>query len=482
MSCRSTKAGTVAHRIARNLSGLPDKTVQTLFHSLKREGAGLPDPSPEELEAWRIRMRDLIDAADLTPAQRERSEHDLFLARDEIPDGATFYSWSGIEARARQEAALRGVKGMVVDLEEPGAQAANYELGPDGRPVKVWYASYGSNLDRGRFLTYIAGGTPEGSGTHHEGARDKTLPEDDIAIRFHGRMHFAASSNRWGGGGVAFMDSDTAGHALGRAYEIGMEQFDDVVAQENGRKPGDLTVPVDEALAAGKSKATIGLYGTLVHIGDYNNAPVFTFTGSFSAQEALHSQYDEKSSFLNSTNVPSDNYLRMVGSGLSETFGMSVDEQADYLRGSLGAHTLNREALVHVLSTPPDKVELRAKYKPVKASKKSSRRRALGTSLSDRWTDEWDSYRSDSYNNYSSWYDEPRGPHARPGSFAWYADDSFQSEFEDEPSVNWWDYDTAEEYEAALSVTNYQRDGQVYRKLCAYCGEHGHKMHDCPHL
>lgn len=477
MSCRSTKAGTVAHRIARNLSGLPDKTVQTLFHSLKREGAGLPDPTPEEIEAWRIRMRDLVENCDLSPAQRERSEHDLFLARDEIPDGATFYSWSGIEARARQEAALRGVKGMVVDLDEPGSQAANYELGPDGRPVRVWYASYGSNLDRERFLTYIAGGTPAGSATEHEGARDKTLPQADIAIRYHGRMHFAASSNRWGGGGVAFMDSDSAGHALGRAYELGMEQFDDVVAQENGRKPGDLTVPVDEALATGRSKATFGLYGTLVHIGDYDNAPVFTFTGNFSAQEALLSQHDKKASSFNATNVPSDNYLRMVGSGLADTFGMNVEEQADYLRGSLGAHTLNREALITVLSTPPDKVAPRPKYKAVSESKTSKRRRALGRTLSDRWDSEWESYREDARREYDSWFEhENRDP--RPGSFGWYADDSF----DDEPTVNWWDYATESEYEAALSATRYSSGSQVYRKLCAYCGEHGHKMHDCPHL
>ena len=475
MSCRSTRGGTLAHRLARHNSGLPDATVQRLFHALKREAAAadVPTGSPDEQREWREQMSDLLEQSHLTSKARARSEHDLLLSREEQPDAATFYSWQHIDARARQQAALRGAKADVVDLAPPGAHAEHYELGPDGRPVMVWYASYGSNLDRNRFLTYLTGGTPDGSHTSHDGARDHTLPADDIAIRYQGRMHFAGSSGRWGGGGVAFIDPGDTGHALGRAYLISAEQFDDVVAQENARTPGTLTTPITEALTQGTTKATAGLYGTLVHIGDYQGAPVMTFTSAFTAVDALHNSHHAKTGGWDVTNTPHNNYLRMIGSGLSDTFGMDIPSQADYLRGSLGAHDISRDTLITVLSTPPDPT-------PAPTSRIRPRRTLTGSwSLDDnwgtpvrgsrgtrdpyhsgtsgRWADEWDSYRSEDRTSF----------------------DIFDSRGSTEK--HWWNFDTDSEYEAYLTELEAAEE-TAYLRYCQNCGSSRHRLRDCPDL
>lgn len=487
MSCRTTKGGTVAHRIARAYSGLSDNSVQKLFHALKREGENFPDPTPEEIEAFRIRMRKLIEESGMSEAQIARSEQDLFHVLAENPTGATFYSWNNIEALARQESVIRSVKGMVVDLEEPGSQAEFYEIGEDGRPLKVWYASYGSNLAKDRFETYIAGGAPEGTYTAHPGARDTTLPEEDVAIRYHGRMHFAAASNRWGGGGVAFMDDDAPGHSLGRAYKIGMQQFDDVVAQENGRKPGDMTVETKEALAVGKSKIGYGLYGTLVHIGDFENAPVFTFTSDFTAKEALTSLYEAKGKVM-PTNSPTDNYMRMIGSGLSETFGMSEYEQADYIRGSLGASTITREHIIKVLTTPMDEVKPpKATYRPYKEYKYSG---SKYSTRNDRWDEEWDSYKSADYWGTGSSDYWGKSSDGLPYPDNWFDDDDDFNDYKDYKDMggnpntekNWWDFDSTEEYEEYLASPAADLKPYTQRKVCLFCGELGHKMNDCDQL
>lgn len=484
MSCRSTRAGTLATRLARHSSGLPDGVITRLFHALKREAAGLPEPTADEIETMRFTLREQLDGHNLPASQVERSERDLLLARDENFDAATLHALVTIDARARQESVIRSVKGMVADLEAPGSQADQYEIGEDGRPTKVWYASYGSNLNRARFMTYIEGGSPEGSTATHPGCRDTTAPLEDTPIRFGGRMHFAASSGRWDGGGVAFMDVDNAGHALGRAYLLNIAQFDDVVAQENGKKPGELTVKTDELLKAGKSDVTYGLYGTAVHIGDYHGAPVFTFTSDFTAQEALErSKTRSKTSYGSSTNAPSGNYLRMIGGGLEESFGMSKDEQADYLRGSLGMDERSREETLTVLNTPWEAP------KPVKYSTRSG-------GMSSSWrTSAWDDYGYGT-GKYKPWWEqeeEARATRSRtsksylddwgdeePGLFDsdWYA--LGRGEYDDTPPMT---DDGLSDDGFTFAPVKTSRPPRAYSyKRCVICDSTAHSMHDCPDL
>lgn len=489
MSCRSTHAGTLALRLARAQTGLSDKSVQSLFHALKREGKELSEPNSEDLDMLRLKYRSFIDEAPLTDVMRDRSERDLLLLRDEQLDGSTFYALERIEARVRQEQVIRSVKAMVADLEEPGSQADQYELGPDGRPTKVWYASYGSNLSRNRFLTYIQGGTPEGSSTNHDPARDTTLPEEDMPIRFEGRMHFASSSGRWGGGGIAFMDEQSTGHALGRAYLVTMEQFDDVVAQENGKSVGTVTVDLKDALGAEPKEVMTGLYGTVAHIGDYKGAPVLTFTGSFSAAEAVQNAEDAKT-FFKATNPPSGNYLRMIGSGLSETFGMSIEEQADYLRGSAGAEKMTRADIVNILSTPPEELP-----KPAKKYKSSGSSYYGG--LNPAWRDSyWERPSSSSRRSYKAWWEDGAGEDDsdRLDDWGYSGSSSRDSRSDTLFDLDDWggnpmalsdiigtDEDFSEkEWEDMLARDEAKYSRGAWGKRCAMCGDLTHTMHDCP--
>jgi hypothetical protein len=68
-------------------------------------------------------------------------------------------------------------------------------------PKRVWYASYGSNLQRERFMCYIEGGTPEGSAKRNEGCRDKSEPTESRPISLNFELYFAGRSGTWGGSG-----------------------------------------------------------------------------------------------------------------------------------------------------------------------------------------------------------------------------------------------------------------------------------------
>ena len=342
--------------LARSLSGLSDKEIQVLFHALKREADGISGPSELDLAAWRDRQQQLLAGMTrMTDKKKEALSRKLFSSRGEpVPDGATFYAWSRIEARARQEIAIRSIPNAI-DLDPPGSHADEYEIGEDGRPTRVWYASYGSNLNQARFLTYIEGGQPPGSKRWYKGCDDPTLPEGDIPIRYAGsRPHFALTSSVWRGG-IAFIDAQKGETAtgLGRAYNISISQFDGVVAQENGGDPkGATPVPLDEVLTTGRSVTGDGAYETMLHIGDYQGAPVITFTAPFSTRDAMVREGSIQRGKVRipvRTNKPSASYVRMIGSGLGETFGMDEVAQADYIRGCPGGDRWSRKDLVKVL-------------------------------------------------------------------------------------------------------------------------------------
>lgn len=474
MSCRSTKGGIVATGLARAYSGLSDSAVQSLFHALKREGGLLPDPTEAEVNAWQDRQRVLLrHAPGFNDKSREEYARTLFRASSEEYDPATFYALARIEARARQESVLREMKGFVVDLSPPGSQADSYEYDEDGRPAVVWYASYGSNLSRDRFLTYVSGGTPEGSRSAHPGCRDTADPLGDIPIRFSGRMHFAGNSGRWEGKGVAFMDNDTTGHALGRAYLIGISQFDDVVAQENGREPGAYTINTDEALINGSTSVTNSLYGTLVHIGDYRGAPVFTFTGDFTAREALEASYDNKA-WASGTNAPSHNYLRMIGNGLGETFELNVSQQVDYLRGVPGCENLTRTRLTKILKSPADPVEARTSPTSRTIASDGS---GWGLGSSARPSEgDWD--RPGRLWSSNGVYSDPYDP-ADPDTVPWYDDDRAAPTTDARKLSTYQGAGSASVSDLRATFKAPPATASTAVRKCPMCNEPGHKMQEC---
>lgn len=483
-------------RLGRNYSGLSDKKITSLFHALKREGDLLDDPSKGEVEKWRAETRELLYEMELSDSVLERSERDLFLAKDETYNGPTFHALKNIVRRSRQEAIIISVKSAVADLSHPGEQSDKYSLDDKGNPKYVWYASYGSNLNHARFLTYIKGGSPDGSSSSHSGARDKSDPLESTAIRFEGRMHFAGSSYRWGRGGIAFIDNDSSGHALGRAYLITFEQFEDVVAQENGKSVSSVSVDGKSVLDKGSSEVGAGLYNNLVHIGDYKGYPVFTFSSSFSAQDAVSNAQvsSNKYSKYGSTNKPSKNYLRMIGKGLEESFEMELYDQADYLLGTLGTDEYSRKDMLDILSTPADPIETTRR---TNSFPRNVRDRDYGYSRGARWDlDDWGDEGfagSDDYELSAEW--PPKRDYT-----PWYLDtpsssDAYYDTYLDEPTYEDEDYAIplygdeiyrpSRIHEVPMAFQN--SDGTVdpdhfsdQAPYCGICDDFGHTIYSCP--
>ncbi|MDP7265807.1 MAG: hypothetical protein QGH39_09665 [Candidatus Thermoplasmatota archaeon] len=185
----------------------------------------------------------------------------------------------------------------------------------------VWYASYGSNLLRERFMCYIKGGRPEGSTTTYKGCTDKQPPLRDKRITIPHELYFAKESDTWENKGVAFIRStkDSDAKTLGRMYLITREQFTQVVRQENGRDPGHKSIQIDFESTVNNGESLIPIrcwYGRIIYLGDADNEPIFTFTAKREEDKI----------------EPGMKYLSMIKKGLKEAYGISNEEIASYLR------------------------------------------------------------------------------------------------------------------------------------------------------
>lgn len=184
----------------------------------------------------------------------------------------------------------------------------------------IWYAAYGTNLDRNRLGCYLEGGTPPGGSRATPGARDPRPPRADRAVHLPGSVYFAWDSLTWGGG-VAFLDPSADAASPGRAYLLTHEQFSDVVAQEMHRTPG---VDLDLAVLGGHRSWAFGdgRYETLHVVDEIDGAPVVTFT----APETAPLDY----------RAPSAAYLSVMGRGLMAGHDWQPSRVATYLLGCRG--------------------------------------------------------------------------------------------------------------------------------------------------
>lgn len=184
----------------------------------------------------------------------------------------------------------------------------------------VWYAGYGSNLQRRRFDCYISGGTPEGATRAYPGCRDKSTPRADRPITLSRSLYFANHSDTWGGAVAFIRPNSSDALTYGRMYLITYDQFNDVVRQENGRPiPGPFIVPPFNQLAQQNEwlLPSIRLYGQMLRVGTFENAPILTFSAT-------------REDFQ--LGPPSNAYVRTIVSGLEETYPcMRKSEIHDYL-------------------------------------------------------------------------------------------------------------------------------------------------------
>ncbi|RXI96394.1 hypothetical protein DS745_22020 [Anaerobacillus alkaliphilus] len=180
----------------------------------------------------------------------------------------------------------------------------------------VWYASYGSNLSRDRFLCYIRGGKPEGSEIEEVGCRDQSLPIKEASFIMDYPLYFAKNSDRWQNGGVAFigLQQDLQTKTYSKKYLITEEQFFDVVKQENNG--AEFEINLDEAKKEGSKTFRDAWYGTILYVGEADGHPIFTFTADWDLDVPF--------------SKPSKHYLRMIREGLKTTAGLSNQEVVDY--------------------------------------------------------------------------------------------------------------------------------------------------------
>ncbi|MDT8861230.1 hypothetical protein N0O92_13390 [Alkalihalobacillus sp. MEB130] len=186
----------------------------------------------------------------------------------------------------------------------------------------VWYASYGSNLNRERFLCYIQGGKPEGSDKEEIGCQDPSLPLKEATHLLEYPLYFAMNSKRWQNQGVAFIGihQDNRYKTYSRKYLITVGQFMDVVKQENNGI--ELDINLKEIETKGYKTVRNSWYGTIMYLGSEDGHPIFTFTSS----------WDLNVDFIK----PSLEYLRMIIGGLRTYIELGEAEIIDYLKNKPG--------------------------------------------------------------------------------------------------------------------------------------------------
>jgi hypothetical protein len=200
---------------------------------------------------------------------------------------------------------------------------------------EVFYAAYGSNLSADRFACYIAGGTASGASRALPGARDRRLPESWHPLRLPGRVYFYGHSRTWGGAPAAFepaaprapkAPAAPAARVFARAWRLGWDQLEDVMAQENARPTCALDVE-QSALTEGFSMLVgAGRYDRLVCVGTLEDLPVLTFTPAVPSASV-------------SPAAPSLAYLAHIVTGLRETFALGDPAIVHYLGHASGATT-----------------------------------------------------------------------------------------------------------------------------------------------
>ncbi|EXB56060.1 hypothetical protein L484_001085 [Morus notabilis] len=202
--------------------------------------------------------------------------------------------------------------------------------------IDVWYASFGSNMWQPRFLCYIQGGQVEGMQKACSGSEDKTPPKEMTGKSFPHRLFFGREfTQTWGAGAVAFLNPETNNQekVYMCLYRITLEQFNDVLLQENTRSaaissPFDLTAL--DSFTSGESNSVEvnlerGWYRNVVYLGKEHDIPILTMTCSNSEIEGF------KSGEL-PLRAPSERYAKTLVRGLVEGKQLSEAEAMAYIQ------------------------------------------------------------------------------------------------------------------------------------------------------
>ncbi|KAM1982212.1 hypothetical protein ACFX15_038597 [Malus domestica] len=203
--------------------------------------------------------------------------------------------------------------------------------------VDIWYASFGSNLCLERFLCYIKGGQMEGMKTPFPGCADKTPPKEIVWKTFPRRLFFGReSTHTWGPGGVAFLnpESNIQDKAYMCLYRITLEQFNDVLVQENvvsfpvNSPLFDLT-GLDSVTREEPHSLQVHLkecwYSNVVYLGKEHDIAILTMT-------CTKSEMDGYKSGELPLCAPAKNYVNTIARGLVEGKQLSQEAAMAYLQ------------------------------------------------------------------------------------------------------------------------------------------------------
>lgn len=177
---------------------------------------------------------------------------------------------------------------------------------PEGEPMNepwikndddvVWYAGYGSNLSKERFLCYIKGGVCRENGKEYTGCTNKQLVSDvDDQAWFPGQMYFGNESGSWNHKGVAFYDPNASGRTFVRMFKITRRQLREIQDQEG---------------------STAKWYGRVQALGIHADGhPIYTLT----------------SETRRPANAPDETYLSLIAKALVEENGFTENEANLYV-------------------------------------------------------------------------------------------------------------------------------------------------------
>lgn len=191
----------------------------------------------------------------------------------------------------------------------------------------VWYACYGSNMSKERFMKYI------------RRCSDTTEPVEEEAMFLPYSIYFAYNSSTWSQGGVAFLDDTQSGLAYGRRYKIKSSQFHEIMRMEGA------------------------IYSKKITLNSIDGIPCYTFTSPVKRTDS---------------NVPSREYFETIVKGILETNECLTKATAEaYLlsRGILGAVDLEVLTTIRVAPHAVPVKEL-CKGKKVKLHKEAIRKLA----------------------------------------------------------------------------------------------------------
>ena len=222
-------------------------------------------------------------------------EEDDFNRLDEYEDNGNLYCRRKLQVERAQEKTTAWV---YIYQGEPGEKLCRHPWGSSDKDP-VWYAAYGSNLSRDRFLCYIRGEACAENGKHYSGCSIKSLPEEEGCGWFPGELYFANSSISWDGKGVAFYDPYGKGETFMRLYRITRGQLQDIQKQEG---------------------LSARWYGRIVTLGiQKDGIPICTLT----------------SEHRNSRNLPSDKYSGLMLKALVKENGLDETEAQKYLKDAI---------------------------------------------------------------------------------------------------------------------------------------------------